>query len=53
MIFFKIIRRVIAAVLLIIVAIPLYAVGVTWQAANNPLTRKGDVIVVPQRKLFE
>ena len=46
MIFFKIIRRVIAAVLLIIVAIPLYAVGVTWQAANNPLTRKGDVIVV-------
>ena len=46
MIFFKIIRRVIAAVLLIIIAVPLYAVGVTWQAANNPLTRKGDVIVV-------
>ena len=46
MIFFKIIRRVIAAVLLIVIAVPLYAVGVTWQAANNPLTRKGDVIVV-------
>ena len=46
MIFFKIIRRVIAAILLIIIAVPLYAVGVTWQAANNPLTRNGDVIVV-------
>ena len=46
MIFFKIIRRVIAAILLIVIAVPLYALGVTWQAANNPLTRKGDVIVV-------
>jgi hypothetical protein len=46
MIFFKIIRRVIAAILLIIIAVPLYAVAVTWQAANNPLTRNGDVIVV-------
>ena len=46
MIFFKIIRRVIAAVLLIVIAVPLYALGVTWQAANNPLTRKGDLIVV-------
>jgi uncharacterized SAM-binding protein YcdF (DUF218 family) len=46
MIFFKIIRRVIAAVLLIVIAVPLYALGVTWQAANNPLTRNGDVIVV-------
>ena len=46
MIFFKVIRRVIAAILLIIIAGPLYALGVTWQAANNPLTRKGDVIVV-------
>ncbi len=46
MIFFKLIRRIIAAVLLIVIAVPLYAVGVTWQAANNPLTRNGDVIVV-------
>lgn len=46
MIFFKIIRRVIAAFLLIIIAVPLYAIGVTWQSAHNPLTRKGDVIVV-------
>jgi uncharacterized SAM-binding protein YcdF (DUF218 family) len=46
MIFFKIIRRVIAAIALIVIAVPLYAVGVTWQAANNTLTREGDVIVV-------
>ena len=46
MIFFKIIRRVIAAILLVIIAVPLYAVGVTWQAANNTLTREADVIVV-------
>ena len=46
MIFFKVIRRVIAAILLVVIAVPLYALGVTWQAANNTLTRKGDVIVV-------
>ena len=46
MILFKVIRRVIAAILLIVIAVPLYALGVTWQAANNTLTRKGDVIVV-------
>ena len=46
MIFFKIIRRFIAAILLIVIAVPLYALGVTWQAANNSLTRNGNVIVV-------
>jgi uncharacterized SAM-binding protein YcdF (DUF218 family) len=46
MIFFKIIRRVIAAILLVVIAIPLYAVALTWHAANNPLTRNADVIVV-------
>jgi uncharacterized SAM-binding protein YcdF (DUF218 family) len=46
MIFFKIIRRIIAIIFLIVIAVPLYAVGVTWQAANNPLIRQGDVIVV-------
>jgi uncharacterized SAM-binding protein YcdF (DUF218 family) len=46
MIFFKIIRRVIAAILLVIIAVPLYAIAVTWHAANNPLVRNGDVIVV-------
>jgi len=46
MIFFKIIRRVIAAILLVVIAVPLYAVALTWHAANNPVTRNGDVIVV-------
>jgi uncharacterized SAM-binding protein YcdF (DUF218 family) len=46
MIFFKIIRRVVAAIALVIIAVPLYAVALTWQAANNPLVRNGDVIVV-------
>ena len=46
MIIFKIIRRVIAAISLVIIAVPSYAVGVTWQAANNTLTREADVIVV-------
>ncbi len=46
MIFFKIIRRVIAAILLIVIAVPIYALGVTWQAANTTLTRKADVIAV-------
>ena len=46
MILFKIIRRAIAAILLVIIAVPLYAVAVTWHAANNPLIRNGDVIVV-------
>lgn len=46
MIFFKIIRRIIAAIALVVIAVPLYAVGVTWQAANNTLTRNADVIVV-------
>jgi uncharacterized SAM-binding protein YcdF (DUF218 family) len=46
MIFFKIIRRVVAAILLVIIAVPLYAVAMTWHAANNPLVRNGDVIVV-------
>ncbi len=46
MILFKIMRRAIAAVLLVIVAVPLYALAMTWHAANNPLARNGDVIVV-------
>jgi len=43
---FKLIRRFIAALVLVAVAIPLYAVGITWQAAHNTITRKADVIVV-------
>jgi len=43
---FKLIRRFIAALVLVAIAIPLYAVGITWQAAHNTITRKADVIVV-------
>jgi len=43
---FKLIRRFIAALALVAIAIPLYAVGITWQAAHNTITRKADVIVV-------
>ena len=46
MIFFKIIRWVISAILLVVIAVPLYALALTWHAANNPLARNGDVIVV-------
>ena len=46
MIIFKLIRRLIVALVLVAIAIPLYAVGITWQAAHNTITRKADVIVV-------
>lgn len=46
MIFFKIIRNVIAAVVLVALVVPAYAIGVTWSAAKNTLTRNADVIVV-------
>jgi uncharacterized SAM-binding protein YcdF (DUF218 family) len=46
MILFKLIRRIIAAILLVILVVPLYAIGVTWSAAKNTLTRNADVIVV-------
>jgi vancomycin permeability regulator SanA len=42
MIFFKLIRRVIAALVLIVI----YSLAITWQAANYPLIRNVDVIVV-------
>jgi len=46
MILFKLIRRIVAAILLVILVVPLYAIGVTWSAAKNTLTRNADVIVV-------
>ena len=46
MIFFKLIRRVIAALVLIVISVPLYSLAITWQAANYPLIRNVDVIVV-------
>ena len=46
MILLKFIRRIIAAILLIVISVPLYSLAITWQAANYPLTRNGDVIVI-------
>lgn len=43
---FKFIRRVIGFITLLIVIVPLYAVGNTWYTANNLNPVKSDVIVV-------
>jgi uncharacterized SAM-binding protein YcdF (DUF218 family) len=44
---FKLIRRAITLVLTVAIAIPGYALMVTWNAAHNPTIRSADVIVVP------
>ena len=44
---FKFIRRLILLLLTVIIAIPGYAVMVTWNAAHNPTIRNADVIVIP------
>ena len=44
---FKLIRRVITVIITIAIAIPGYAVLVTWNAAHNPTIRSAEVIVVP------
>jgi uncharacterized SAM-binding protein YcdF (DUF218 family) len=44
---FKLIRRIITLVLTVVIAIPGYALMVTWNAAHNPTIRSADVIVVP------
>jgi uncharacterized SAM-binding protein YcdF (DUF218 family) len=44
---FKLIRRVITLILTVVIAVPGYAVFMTWNAANNPTIRSGEVIVVP------
>ena len=44
---FKFIRRIIAIVLTLIIAIPGYALFVTYNAAHNPTIRNAQVIVVP------
>ena len=46
MFLFKLLRRAIAFVLLLVIMIPVFALGKTWYAANNPTIRNGDVIVV-------
>ena len=46
MIFFNLFRRAITFSLLLVVVIPLFAIGKTWYAAHNPTIRNADVIVV-------
>lgn len=46
MFIFKLLRRAIAFVLLLIIVLPIFVLGKTWYAANNPTVRNGDVIVV-------
>ena len=46
MFLFKLLRRAIAFLLLLMIVVPVFALGKTWYAANNPTVRNGDVIVV-------
>jgi uncharacterized SAM-binding protein YcdF (DUF218 family) len=44
---FKLIRRTFTLILTVIIAIPGYALVVTWNSAHNPTIRSADVIVIP------
>ena len=44
---FKLIRRLITLVLAIAIAVPGYAIFVTWNAAHHPTIRSAEVVVVP------
>jgi uncharacterized SAM-binding protein YcdF (DUF218 family) len=44
---FKLIRRIFTLILTVVIAIPGYALFVTWNAANNPTIRSAEVVVVP------
>jgi uncharacterized SAM-binding protein YcdF (DUF218 family) len=44
---FTLIRRIITVFLTVAIAIPGYALFVTWNAANNPTIRSAEVIVIP------
>ena len=44
---FKFIRRIFTLVLTVIIAIPGYALFVTWNAAHNPTIRSAEAILVP------
>ena len=46
MFIFKLLRRAITFLLLLVIVVPVFALGKTWYAANNPTVRNGDVIVV-------
>lgn len=44
---FKLIRRTITLFLTVLIAIPGYALVVTWNAAHNPTIRNADIIAIP------
>ena len=44
---FKLFRRIITIILTILIAIPGYAIFMTWHGANNPTIRSAEVIVIP------
>jgi len=44
---FKLIRRLVTLVLTIVIAVPSYALFVTWNAAHHPIIRSAEVVVVP------
>jgi len=53
MFIFRFIRRIFTLILLIILAIPTYAVGKTYYSAHYPLAREADVIVVMGAAQFD
>jgi len=44
---FKLIRRIITVILTVLIAIPGYAIFMTWNGAHNPTIRSAEVIVIP------
>ena len=46
MFIFRLVRRVIAFLLLLVIVVPIFALGKTWYAAHHPTVSNGDVIVV-------
>ena len=53
MFIFKLIRRVISFVLLLVIVIPLYAAGSIWYTAKNSTVEKADVILVMGAAQFD
>lgn len=46
MILFRVLRRVIGAIILIAIVVPIFTLGRTWLAGHNSTPKKADVIVV-------
>jgi uncharacterized SAM-binding protein YcdF (DUF218 family) len=44
---FKLFRRIITVILTVLIAIPGYAIFMTWNGAHNPTIRSAEVIVIP------